>query len=71
MEKDELVRGNKYRFKQQPDTPDLMYVSRNPNWWHQFTKFEDGRFGEIWAELLDGDLHMIEAVNQQNDNGGI
>jgi len=57
----ELVRGNKYRFKNQTDLPDLMYVGKD-NPWHQFVKFEDGRFGKIWSELLDSDFHLLEIV---------
>ena len=60
----ELIRGNKYRFK---DQPDLMYIGKQYyGHWHKFTKFCEGRFGKVWAEAQECDLHMIEEVKGSN-----
>ena len=60
-----LVRGNKYRFKNQSDTPDLMYVGLDENSnWHQFTKYEEGRFGAVWCEARGKDLDLMEEVKE-------
>ena len=58
-----LIRGQKYRFKYQQDTPDLMYIgARDRHGWHQFTKFDEGRFGKVWLEARGSDLHLLEWV---------
>ncbi len=60
-----LVRGTKYRFKNQPDTPDLMYIGKQYyGCWHRFTKYKEGQFGKVWSELISSDLHMLEEVRQ-------
>ena len=66
-----LIRGDKYRFRNQPNTPDLMYIRKQKfGHWHQFSKFEDGVFGKVWSQLLESDLHMLEQVpNQPADKG--
>ena len=61
-----LIKGNKYRFKDQPDTPDLTYIGRQ-NGRSRFAKYEDGPDGVIWAESLDRDLHMIEPTAAQGE----
>jgi len=55
-----LKRFNNYRFIHTPE-PKLIYVGKE-NGWHQFVKAEDGRFGNVWSELLDDDLELIEEV---------
>tara|TARA_R110002020_G_scaffold213427_1_gene420191 strand:- start:1713 stop:2066 length:354 start_codon:yes stop_codon:yes gene_type:complete len=60
-----MIRGNKYRIKDQPETPDLMYVGfcvRRE--WHQFTKYEDGIDGEVWHEMSESELYQIVAVEE-------
>ena len=54
-----LIRGNKYGWKHLPDTPDLMYIGACDQW-NAFTKYEEGRFGEVWCEVLTSELHMLE-----------
>ena len=60
----DLIRGDKYRFKDQPDTPDLMYVGQDSDtgFWLQFTKYEDGKWGKVWSEISYEDSHMLEKV---------
>jgi len=58
----ELKREGKYRFKHDAhlDSESLIYVGTN--WsgrWHQFRKESET---EIWCELLDSDLHLIEEI---------
>lgn len=65
MIREELIRGNKYRWKDQPDTPDLMYIGKSYGMWHQFTKFSDGRFGVVWCEMRDNDINSLEAIKEQ------
>ena len=56
-----FIKGNKYRWKDQPDTPDLMYIGKQHYGpWHKFTKYDDGKFGEVWCEVLEKELHMLE-----------
>ena len=54
-----MKRGGFYNWKNQPDR--LIYLGRNwigNGWWHQFKKIGDPR--EVWCEVLDEDLHMLE-----------
>ena len=50
-----MKRGGFYNWKNQPDR--LIYLRRFDGW-HQFKKIGDPR--EVWCEVLDGDLHMLE-----------
>lgn len=50
-----MKRGGRYNWKGQPDR--LIYLRRF-NGWHQFKKIGDPR--EVWCEVLDSDLHMLE-----------
>lgn len=50
-----LIVGNKYKWKHEPQI--LCYIGRE-NGWHQFTLG-----GSVWCEVLDSDLHLMEAVN--------
>lgn len=55
--------GGLYNFRHQADR--LVYLGKNwsgNGYWHQFKKIGDRR--EVWAELLDSDLHMIEETKQ-------
>ena len=62
-----FTRGRKYRFINQSDTPDLMYVGLcDLGYWLQFTKYEEGRWGKVWSEIAWEDSHMIEEV-EEND----
>jgi hypothetical protein len=47
--------GGRYNWKHQPDQ--LIYLRRF-NGWHQFKKIGDPR--DVWCEVLDADLHMLE-----------
>lgn len=64
--KQALIIGGKYRFENQPDTPDLMYIGKQHYGpWHKFTKYEEGRFGKVWAEVLDKELYMLEQIDTE------
>lgn len=52
---DRMKRGGRYNWKNQPER--LIYLRRF-NGWHQFKKIDDPR--EVWCEVLDSDLHMLE-----------
>ena len=64
LQETDLIIGNKYRFKNQPESPVLrykgafMYIG-----WHQFYIHDDDSF-KIWSELRDSDLWMIEKVKE-------
>lgn len=47
--------GGKYNWKNLPER--LIYIGKQ-GCWHQFKKIGDER--EVWCEVLDSDLHMIE-----------
>ena len=54
-----MKRGGRYNWKNQPER--LIYLGRNwsgNGYWHQFKKIGDPR--EVWCEVLDEDLHMLE-----------
>lgn len=56
-----MIVGGKYKFKYSPEI--LIYIGKNwsgNGYWHQFEK-ADAR-GDVWCELLDRDLTMIEEV---------
>lgn len=58
----ELIRGEKYNFRNQPER--LIYLGNNwssNGYWHQFVKVDSPE--RVWAELLDSDLQMIEATD--------
>jgi hypothetical protein len=59
-----LKRGGRYNWKNQPDR--RVYL-RKFNGWHQFKKIGDTR--EVWCEVLDADLHMLEETKP--DYGGM
>lgn len=50
-----MIFGGCYNWINQPER--LVYVGKKGSW-HQFKKIGDPR--EVWCELLDSDLHMIE-----------
>lgn len=59
-----LVKGGKYNWKNQPER--LVYLGKKGSW-HQFAKIEypdtdpeQGYPNQVWCEVLDGDLHMLE-----------
>jgi len=56
--------GEKYRFKYtaEANPEPIEYIGNNwsgNGYWHQFTKD-----GEIWCELRDSDLDMIELAEE-------
>jgi hypothetical protein len=54
-----MIVGCKYNWKGQFDR--LIYLGKKRDrsgTWHQFKKIGDPR--EVWCEVLDEDLHMIE-----------
>ncbi len=54
-----MKRGGRYNWKGQPDR--LIYLGRNwsgNGYWHQFKKIGDPL--EVWCEVLDADLHLLE-----------
>lgn len=51
--------GSKYNWKDQPER--LIYIGKEGSW-HQFNKIGDPR--EVWCEVLDCDLHMLEETKQ-------
>lgn len=58
----ELVKGKKYRFKYtaEENPEPIEYAGYNfsgNGYWHQFKKD-----GEVWTELSDSDLELIEPV---------
>ena len=55
MTKDDLVIGEKYNWKHQPEG--LVYKGRSGSW-HQFAKVNKPY--EIWCEVLGEDLRMME-----------
>lgn len=50
-----MKRDGRYNWKNQPDR--LIYLRRFDGW-HQFKKIGDPR--EVWCEVLDADLRMLE-----------
>lgn len=55
--------GGEYNFRDQPER--LVYLGHNLSgngYWHQFAKVDSP--GKVWAEMLDSDLHMIEATSK-------
>ena len=57
-----MVRGAPYNWRSQPDR--LIYLGKRGHW-HQFKKIGDPR--EVWCEVLDGDLHMLEETTPQRE----
>jgi hypothetical protein len=55
-----MKRGGRYNWKGQPER--LIYLRRFDGW-HQFKKIDDPR--EVWCEVLDADLHMLEETAPQ------
>lgn len=49
-----LETGEKYKWKHEPHT--LIYVGKN-NGWHQFALVNTD---ELWCEVLDSDLKLME-----------
>lgn len=48
--------GDRYNWIGQPER--LIYVGKEGSW-HQFEKV--GEPGKVWCEVLESDLHMLEA----------
>jgi hypothetical protein len=58
---DGFVKGRRYNWRGQPER--LVYLGKNwsgNGYWHQFEKL--GEPGRVWCEVLDADLHMLEAT---------
>ena len=54
-----MEKGKKYNWKNQPER--LVFIGRNwsgNGYWNQFEKVD--KPGEVWCEVLDCDLHMLE-----------
>lgn len=59
MTREQMVKGARYNWIGQPDR--LIYLGRDRSgsgYWHQFKRIGDPR--EVWCEVTDADLHMIE-----------
>lgn len=56
IDKTNLVIGKKYKWKH--DNTILIYLGKNGNW----NVFDNFVTGKIWCEVLDSDLHLMEAV---------
>lgn len=59
-----MVKGGRYNWCGQPDR--MIYLGKNwsgNGYWHQFKKIGDPR--EVWCEVLDGDLQMIEETQSE------
>ena len=57
----DMVVGGKYNWKGQAER--LVYLGRNPSgngYWNQFAKIDSPFI--VWCEVLDSDLHMLEAT---------
>jgi hypothetical protein len=57
---EKMKRGGRYNWKNQSDR--LIYLRKSGNW-HQFKKIGDPR--EVWCEVSDGYLHMLEETEDQ------
>ena len=55
MTKDDLVIGEKYNWKSQPER--LIYKGKSGSW-HQFAKTDSQH--KVWCEVLSEDLRMME-----------
>jgi hypothetical protein len=60
-----MKRGGRYNWKGQPER--LIYLGRNwsgNGYWHQFERIgaRSSASGNVWCEVLDADLHMLEAT---------
>ena len=53
--------GGRYNWQYQPDR--LIYLGKRGAW-HQFKKIGDPR--EVWCEVLDSDLHMLEETRAES-----
>jgi hypothetical protein len=58
-----MLIGKHYNFKHQHET--LVYMGKE-GYWNQFELVDNP--GEVWCEVHDRDLHMIEEIEQQKDN---
>ncbi|WP_348720628.1 hypothetical protein [uncultured Alcanivorax sp.] len=68
LTRQDMKYGHRYGFKHQPE--ELIYLGYN--WsgnghWHQFAK-AGGTAGEVWAEIPDSNLWMIES---RDDSEGV
>ena len=52
----DMIVGNKYNWKCSPEK--LVYLGK-VGAWHQFALIE--KPNDVWCEVLDRDLHMLEA----------
>lgn len=55
--------GENYNWKHSPQDQ-LVYLGKK-GLWHQFRKIGDPR--DVWCEVLDEDLHMIEETKAHNN----
>lgn len=56
----------RYNWKGHPER--MVFLGRNwsgNGWWNQFAKIESP--SEVWCEVLDSDLHMIEETAQPQE----
>lgn len=63
LTRDTMKRGGRYNWRGQPER--LIYLGRNwsgNGWWNQFKKIGDPR--EVWCEVVDSDLNMLEETDQ-------
>lgn len=58
-----MKRSGLYNWKNQPDR--LIYLGKSGAW-HQFKKIGDPR--EVWCEVLDADLRMLEETTPENQH---
>lgn len=61
-----MKRGGRYNWKGQPER--LIYLRRF-NGWHQFKKIGDPR--DVWCEVLDADLHMLEETSEPSADAAL
>lgn len=59
----QMIKGEKYNWKHSP-WDKLIYLGKKGAW-HQFRKIGDPR--EVWCEVLDSDLHMLEETQEHSE----
>ncbi len=60
-----LVKGGKYNWQYAPERK-LVYLGKSRNGagvWNQFAKVDDPA-KEVWCEVLDEDLHLMEETKE-------
>jgi hypothetical protein len=55
--------NGRYNWIDQPER--LIYLGKCGRW-NQFSKIGDDR--EVWCEVLDSDLHLLEETKQEGSN---